>query len=162
MLIAYQRTEGRKSNSRRRFLTISALIRLLCVSGVTGAVSTAVRNRLRRWDRHMYRSCRRVVTRGRPLLDLSFVVPVCRRRWYKRIIVDLLTWKFLAVTAWDVARSSIWTAALRWSCVKRKILPDFWNPNSRQHNMSIWRSYCIHLMYCTGKYWKQRIANWSD
>ena len=98
---------GRKPNSRRRFLTVSALIRLLSVPGVTWAVSTAVRNRLRRWDRHMYRSCRRVVTCGRLLLGLSFVVPVCRRRWYKRVIVDLLTWKFLAMTAWDVPRSNI-------------------------------------------------------
>ena len=127
---------GRKPNSQRRFLTVSALIRLLCVPGVTWAISTTVRNRLRSWDRHMYRSCWRVVTCGCPLLGLSFVIPVYRRRWYKQVIVDLLTWKFLAMTAWDVPHSSIWTAALRWSCVKhtmfhRKILPDFWNPNSR-------------------------------
>ena len=140
--------QGLNPNSRRRFLTVIGLIRLLWVPGITKAISMAVQNRLQRWVKHMYRSCLRDVTH-RVHFFVSFVIPVWRKCWYEQFIVDILIWKFLAMTAYDVQRRSIWIASLRCSCNRRTMFqgtkrPDFRTPSTRQYTTPLWLNYCVH------------------
>ena len=82
---------GRKSNSRKRFLTVLGHTRRPCVPITSLAISVAVLNLLRRCTRRIRLSWRCVVTRGRPLLGRSVNLPVALRRWTNCDIVASCT-----------------------------------------------------------------------
>lgn len=145
-------TYGRRGRNQLSKVIPDGIWTFDCCAFLASPESTAVRDRLRRWAIRMYRSCRRVVTRGRPLLSLSCVVPVWPRRRYRRDIVYLLILQFCQCQP-ETKRLEAF-GPLRWFCVKSTMfygqkLPEFQSPNAMQYNMPMRQSYCVHLMYWT-------------
>jgi hypothetical protein len=81
--------------------------------GIPAAMVDAATVRFRRWKTRMYRSCPRVVMRGRPLLWQSFVEPVCWNLFHSLEIVLWLTFRVHATSFWE-SLAWRWPIAMAW------------------------------------------------
>jgi hypothetical protein len=90
---------ARRPDSRSLLRKVWSEIRTFARPCVLRAVSSAVTIQFRRWIRRKYLSWRCDVTHGLPFRDLSFALPVCRRRIIslEMVILDTLKW---SATAW--------------------------------------------------------------
>jgi hypothetical protein len=99
----------RSPDSRSRPRTVWPDIWTFAKPGVLRAVSWAVIIRLHRWIRRTSLSWRCDLTRGLPLLGLSFVLPVCRGRITSIQLVILDTLKWYATGWWVMQDRTIST-----------------------------------------------------